>query len=208
MHLHSTILILSGISLNHQNTKISIEMKKQITSILAVFFLALFAATSWAAATNVRDPYKFFFNETWGDMPEEIQNAKNGDKKAILIFFEMDECPFCHYMKNNVLNQPKVQEFYRKHFLNISIDIEGDVEMVNFKGKTTRLKDFAFKENRVRATPVIAFFDFNGKLIYRHTGKTSGVEEFMWLGEFVAKGLYKKSSFTRYKRKKRAEKKK
>ncbi len=173
--------------------------------ILSILLLSVSVSTASASSANVRDPYKHFFNETWGDMPEEIQNAKSAGKKAILIFFEMDECPFCHYMKNNVLNQPKVQEFYRQHFLNLSVDIEGDVEMVNFKGQTTRLKDFAFKENRVRATPVIAFFDFKGKRIYRHTGKTSGVDEFMWLGEFIANGVYKKSSFSRYKRKKRAE---
>ena len=171
------------------------------------FLLFTFISISWVSASEVRDPYKHFFNESWGDFPEEIQNAKQGKKKAILIFFEMDECPFCHYMKNNVLNQPKVQAFYRKHFLNFSIDIEGDIEMVNFKGKTVKLKDFAFKEHRVRATPVIAFFDLTGKRIYRHTGKTSGVDEFMWLGEYVANGMYKKIPFSRYKKQKRAEKK-
>ena len=182
-------------------------MKNTINSTLFIFFLLTFMSVSWADSTNVRDPYKYFFNETWGDLPEEIKKAKASKKKAILIFFEMDECPFCHYMKNNVLNQPKVQEFYRKHFLNFSIDIEGDVEMVNLKGKTVKLKDFAFKEHRVRATPVIAFFDLNGKRIYRHTGKTSGVDEFMWLGEYIATGMYKKIRFSRYKKQKRAEKK-
>ncbi len=182
-------------------------MKYKIQSGVVFLLLAMLVSISWAGSTNVRDPYKFFFNETWGDLPEELQNAKQSGKKAILIFFEMDECPFCHYMKKNVLNQPKVQAFYRKHFLNFSIDIEGDVEMVNLKGKTVKQKDFAFKENRVRATPVIAFFDLNGKRIYRHTGKTSGVDEFMWLGEYIANGTYKKISFSRYKRQKRAEKK-
>ncbi len=161
-----------------------------------------------AAESGTRDPYKYFFNETWGDMTEELSNAKQSGKKAIMIFFEMDECPFCHYMKQNVLNQPDVQAYYRKHFLNFAIDIEGDIEMTNFKGKTLKMKDFAFKENRVRATPVLAFFDLNGKRIFRHTGKTSGVEEFMWMGEYIANGLYKKLSFSRYKRQKRAEKKK
>ena len=119
----------------------------------------------------------------------------------------MDECPFCHYMKKNVLNQPKVQAFYRKNFLNFVIDIEGDIEMVNLKGKTVKQKEFA-KKNRVRATPVIAYFDLNGKLIYRHTGKTSGVDEFMWLGEYIANEVYKKKiRFSHYKRQKRAEKK-
>ena len=183
-------------------------MKYTTNSALIFILFSIILPNSWADNSNVRDPYKHFFNETWGDMPEEIQKAKAANKKAILIFFEMDECPFCHYMKKNVLNKPKVQEYYRKHFLNISVDIEGDIEMVNFKGKTVKLKEFAFKEHRVRATPVIAFFDLNGKRIYRHTGKTSGVDEFMWLGEYIAKGVYKKKiRFSRYKKQKRAEKK-
>ncbi len=177
----------------------------QITTIFV--FLISFISMSLAANVNVRDPYKYFFNETWGDLPEELQKAKESGKKGILIFFEMDECPFCHYMKKNVLNQPKVQDFYRKHFLNFVIDIEGDVEMVNLKGQTVKQKDFA-KKNRIRATPVIAYYNLDGKMIYRHTGKTSGVDEFMWLGEYIANAIYKKGiRFSKYKRQKRAEKK-
>lgn len=166
-----------------------------------LFLMCLMLASQVSAAP--RDPYKFFFNETWGDFKEELANAKEQGKKGILIFFEMDECPFCHYMKNNVINQPQVQEYYRKHFLNFSVDIEGDVEMVNLKGKTTKQKDFAFKEFRVRATPVIMIFGLDGKPLHRHTGKTSGVNEFMLMGEYVVDGHYKKTSFTRFKRKKK-----
>ena len=182
-------------------------MKFNIQRAGILFFSFALISVSWAGSINVRDPYKYFFNETWGDLPEEIKKAKDSGKKGILIFFEMDECPFCHYMKKNVLNQPKVQAYYRKHFLNFAIDIEGDVEMVNLKGQTVKQKDFA-KKNRVRATPVIAYYNLNGKLIYRHTGKTSGVDEFMWLGEYIAEGIYKKKiRFSQYKRQKRAEKK-
>ncbi|MCK4865102.1 MAG: thioredoxin family protein [Gammaproteobacteria bacterium] len=183
-------------------------MKNKIQLSVIILLFSVFASMSWAGSTKVRDPYKHFFNETWGDLPEEIKNAKKSGKKGILIFFEMDECPFCHYMKKNVLNQPKVQNYYRKHFLNFVIDIEGDVEMVNLKGQTVKQKNFA-KKMRVRATPVIAYYDLSGKLIYRHTGKTSGVDEFMWLGEYIANGVYKKKiRFSKYKRQKRAEKKK
>ena len=169
--------------------------------------LGLLAPAVSTAATG-KDPYKYFFNETWGDFQEELANAKKQNKKGILIFFEMDECPFCHYMKKNVLNQPEVQAFYRKNFLNFTVDIEGDIEITNMQGKTMKQKDFAFRENRVRATPVIAFFDLEGNRVFRHTGKTAGVDEFMWMGEYVADGSYKETSFTRYKRNKREEKNK
>jgi len=172
---------------------------KVLSTVLLVF-------TLWANVANAevpRDPYLYFFNETFGDFSEELENAREQGKKGVVIFFEMDECPFCHYMKGNVLNQPSVQDYYREHFSLFSLDIEGDVEIVDFKGESMSQKDFAFKKNRVRATPVIAFYDLTGKRIHRHTGKTSGVKEFLLMGEFVADGHYKTLSFTRYKRSKK-----
>lgn len=67
-------------------------------------------------------------------------------------------------------------------------------------------KDFAFKVNRVRATPVIAFFDLEGNRITRFTGATKNAEEFLWLGEFVADGHFRTTNFTRFKRQKRGQK--
>ena len=83
------------------------------------------------------------------------------------------------------------------------VDIEGDVEITDFGGKVMSQKDFAFNEFRVRATPVIAFFDLDGKLVYRHTGRTADVSEFMLMGKFVAEGKYKETKFARYKREQR-----
>ncbi len=175
-------------------------MKKNILTLALLLVTSLFGT---AQAEAPRDPYQYFFNETFGDFSEELQNARDQGKKGILLFFEMDECPFCQYMKGNVLNQPEVQAYYREHFLMFPVDIEGDVEIADFKGETMSQKEFATKKHRVRATPVIAFFDLNGKRIHRHTGKTSGVKEFMWMGEFVAEGHYEKTTFTRFKRAKR-----
>jgi len=157
-----------------------------------------------ANAENVpRDPAKYFFNETWGDFHEEIAKAKQQGKDGIMLFFEQTECPFCHYMKTNVLNQPKVQEYYRKHFLLFAVDIEGDVDITDPLGRSMKQKDFAFKEQRVRATPVIAFFDNSGKRVYRYIGRTNGVQEFMWLGQYIVSGDYKKMPFIRYKKEQR-----
>lgn len=169
-------------------------------TLLRVVLLIVALGGGVAVAETPRDPYQYFFNDTFGDFSEELQHAREQGKKGVVIFFEMDECPFCHYMKENVLNQPSVQDYYRKNFLLFSVDIEGDVEIVDFDGESMSQKDFAFKKNRVRATPVIAFFDLDGKRIHRHTGKTSGVEEFMLMGKYVAEGQYVTMPFTRFKR--------
>lgn len=170
----------------------SIRFSTLLTLLLIVWGQAAIAAG--------RDPYAYFFNETWGDFTEELKKAREQGKKGILIFFELDECPFCHRMKRIALNQPEVQTYYRRHFLNFSVDIEGAVEIVDFHGESTNQKDFAFKANRVRATPVFVFYDLDGKPIVRYTGATSGMQEFLWLGEFVTGGHYRDMRFTQYKR--------
>jgi len=144
-----------------------------------------------------------FFDSSFGDFTEELSLAKEEGKSGILVFFEMDDCPFCHRMKTTILNQPDVIEFYKKHFKILSVDIEGDIEMTDFDGTVTTQKDFAFKKHRVRATPVMAFFDLTGQRVVRYTGATSSKEEFLLLAQYVLTEQYKNGSFTRYKRSQR-----
>ncbi len=181
-------------------------MKATARNFLAVVFGLTLSAGAHADAGL--DPYKYFFNETFGDYSEELAHARDQGKLGVMMFFELDDCPFCHRMKETVLNQPEVQEYFRKHFLLYAVDIEGDVEMKDFKGQTRTMKDWAETGNRVRATPVFQFYDLEGNPTARYTGATGNVEEFMWLGEYVVQGRYKEKdmSFTKYKREKRGEK--
>lgn len=171
--------------------------------IAALLFLIIAWTPLAMAADGPRDPYTHFFNETFGDYSEEIALAREEGKKGVMIFFEMDECPFCHWMKQNVLNQTEVQEYFRENFLMFPVDIEGDIQITNFEGETKAQKEFAFNEFRVRATPVIAFFDLDGNMIHRHTGRTASAEEFLLMGRYVAEGHYKETRFTRFKREQR-----
>ena len=166
-------------------------------------WLALFMTATGAVET--RDPETHFFNQTFGDFSEELENAREQGKKGILIMFEMEECPFCHRMKQRVLNRKDVQDYFREHFLIFSVDIEGDIEITDFKGNPTTMKDFVFRQFRVRATPVFQFFDLEGNPIRRgrYTGATRDAEEFLLLGRYIVEEAYRKTSFTRYKRSQR-----
>ncbi len=169
----------------------------------AGILLLLVLAAAAAQAGAGRDPERYFFHETWGDLQEELQRAREEGKQGIMIFFDQKDCPFCHYMKEKVLSRPDVQDYFRRHFLLFRVDIEGDVEITDFNGETMSMKDFAFRRHRVRATPVIAFFDLEGRRIFRHIGKTRDAREFLLMGEYVASGAYRSMSFTRYKRSRR-----
>jgi thioredoxin-related protein len=108
-------------------------------------------------------------------------------------------------MKTTILNQPEVQDYFRDHFRIFSVDIEGDLDITDFKGNPTTQKDFAFKQYNVRATPVIAVFDLDGNLIARHTGPTRDVQEFLWFGEYVVDDHYRTQSFARYRQQRRKQ---
>jgi len=170
----------------------------EISRWVAAIAVALVLVAGASAAT--RDPGQYFFDTTFGDLPEELSTAKAEGKQGILIMFEMDECPFCHRMKNTVLNQSEVQEYFKEHFLIFPMDVEGDVEVTDFNGSSMPEKDLALKSYRVRATPVFAFFDLDGKLITKYIGATRDPAEFMLLGQYVVDGHYKEMSFQKYKR--------
>ena len=157
-----------------------------------------------ALAQDLRDA-DAFFDQSLGDLQEELAIAREEGKDGVLLFFEQEECPFCRRMKRDVLNRAVVQDYFRKHFRILPVDIEGDIEIRDFQGRTLREKDFAFRVNRVRATPVFLFYDLHGRPVARYTGATSGVEEFLWLGEYVVEGKYRDMPFTRYKRQKRRQ---
>ena len=187
---------------------------KTLCSIIISIFILSFPsyaenkAKEASPQTEIRD-YAQFFDETLNDMQEESEIAKEEGKKGILLMFEMDECPFCKRMKKTVLNRVEVQDYYKKNFRILSVDIEGDLDLTDFKGKDTTQKEFSLKDFRVRATPVFQFLDLDGKPLKngRLTGVTRDSNEFMILGKYIVDGKNEKMPFLRYKRQqKKAEK--
>lgn len=163
---------------------------------LVMACLLIFSTQTWSSD---------FFDETFGNLQEDLETAAEDGKKGIFIFFHMEECPFCHRMKTTILNEPDVVTYFKEHFLAFEIDIEGANELIDFDGTVGTSQSISEKKYRVRATPVMMVFDLQGKPLLKYTGPTRTKQEFMWMGEYVVEGAYKETSFTRYKRaKKRA----
>jgi thioredoxin-related protein len=166
--------------------------------LLPLFFLLVLAGT---AGAETRNPDAHFFDQTFGDLKADLDNARKSGKKGALVMFEMEGCPYCKAMREHVLNQSEVQDYYRKHFVIFSIDVKGDTELTDFSGKRATEKEFA-TQFRVKVTPVFQFFDLDGKPAATHVGiAKGGVKEFLALGRYVAEGAYEDGSFAQYKRK-------
>lgn len=160
-----------------------------------VMLLLCFAALTALAESH---DAQAFFDQNLGDFKAELATARKEGKTGILLMYEMEGCPFCQRMKETVLNQPEVQEYFHKHFLIFAVDVNGDTTLVDFAGKETTEKKFA-AEQRARATPVFAFYDLDGRPMTRLTGATKDAGEFMLLGRFVVEGAWKNMPFAKYK---------
>jgi thioredoxin-related protein len=167
-------------------------MKSLLLALLFLFGLN-------AAYAETRDAQQYFFDAKMGDFKSELANAKRDGKSAVLIMFELDDCPFCFRMKQTILNQSEVQDYYHKHFLIYPVDLKGDVAMIDFKGKATTEKAFGL-EQRIYGTPVFDFFDLDGNRIVRFPGAAKDVNEFLQLGRYVVDGAYTSMPFAKYKR--------
>ena len=162
-------------------------------------------AVAAGSAVVQRDPMEYFFNQSFNNMEEELEVAKEENKSGILIMFVDKDCPWCMKMKTTIMNRSDVQAYYRKHFRLLTVDVNGDTLMTDFAGNEIAEKDFAFKQHRVRATPVFMFFDTSGKMVTRFTGITRDATEFIWLAEYVVNAEYKNTNFTKYKQQRKKQ---
>jgi thioredoxin-related protein len=161
---------------------------------------------SAALATDpeTRNPREFFFTQTFGDLPEEMDLARDDGKLGMLLFYEAEECGYCKRMLSQVFNQRAVQDWYDERFVSIAVDVFGDVELKNFDGITLPSKVFA-DQRKVFATPVVSFIDLNGIEIYRHFGMIRTPEEFLLLGEYIEDKQYYDTEFEVFLRSKGAQ---
>ncbi len=63
---------------------------------LLAFALLFWAVPALLSAATPRDPYEYFFEQSLDDLTEELEIAREEGKRGVFLFFEMDECPFCH----------------------------------------------------------------------------------------------------------------
>jgi thioredoxin-related protein len=168
--------------------------------LLIGFLLLCVAATTIpqsVTAAETRDPREFFFAQSFGDLPEELAEAREAGKLGLLLFFEQEGCPYCERMLKTILNQPAVQDWYRERFVSIAVDINGDVELRDVDGIALPSKVFA-EHRRVKTTPTLSFIDLSGAEVYRRVTMVSGPEEFMMMGQYIAEGRYTDTAWKDY----------
>lgn len=157
-----------------------------------------------ALADPDRPAHPHFFELSFGDLPEEIQLAREQGKLGLFVMYGAENCAPCIRMKTTILNQPQVQEHFRRHFRVLHIDFNGDSEVVALDGRAMRSKEFAREVARVRGTPTFSVIGLDGKELLRHFGPTRNAAEFMWLADYVVAGEHRRRPYEAYRKERRA----
>ena len=163
---------------------------KGITAVLFVFAFLF-------ALPNVEVP---FVKLSFLNLKEDLEEAKE-EGKYLFIMFHQEGCPFCDKMYRVTFQDPKVKDYFTKHFYMVLIDIKGSNPVVDFDGKEMTEKEFSHK-HRVRATPVFLFVDHEGKQILKMVGYIPP-KDWLLIGRYIIEGHYKDKSFYKFLREER-----
>ena len=148
-------------------------------------------------AQRHRSPDQHFFQSLLGDLKQELQSARDKGRKAMLLVYEMQDCPFCLRFHDAVLRDATVQDWYRERFAIFRIDVRGANPIVGFDGRELSESAFAAAQ-RVRATPTSVFYGLDGVEQVRFAGLPRDIAEFIRLGEFVLSGDWRRMSFAQF----------
>ncbi|MEJ2174424.1 MAG: thioredoxin family protein [bacterium] len=161
--------------------------------LLFLFTLALLGA----ARAETRDPDTHFFNPFLGDLRDELAQARASGRKGLMVMYHFEECPSCRRMRQQVLIQAAVQDWFQREFIVVPIDIRGAQPITDLNGRTLSESEYG-RAMRIRGTPTFDFYALDGARVYRHVGGLFEPADFLLLGQFIVSGAYQGRTFKQY----------
>lgn len=146
-------------------------MKRWMLLLLMAWAPMLFAAGDALEEGLVNPGYvqkPAWFKESFLDLREDLAEATQAGK-GLMLYFYQDGCPYCERLINVNFAQHQISEKTRSTFDVIAINMWGDREVTDLKGRQVSEKEFAvgFK---VQFTPTLLFLDEQGDITLRVNG--------------------------------------
>jgi thioredoxin-related protein len=137
-----------------------------------------------------------WFKLSFLEIKTDIEEAKEQNKKGLIIYFGQKYCPYCKaHMKNN-WEQSDIVRYTHKNFDVVAVDVKGQRQIVDIDGKTYTEKTFSALK-KTNFTPSILFYNTLGQEVLRLRGYRPPYQ-FRAALEYVADAHYKKESFRNY----------
>ena len=165
-------------------------------SRLFVFVWVLWGLGCGTFVAPVQAGSDAFFSASSTDLQQVLTQARQ-ERKGLVALFEMAGCSECRKLRETVLRDPAVQNYYRQHFLSVSFDLASLTPLTDFTGQTVTPVQLALAY-RVRVSPTLVFYDASGQPVTHFTGPIQDAAEFLQLGRYVADAAYESAPFRTY----------
>ena len=139
--------------------------------------------------------FPHWFKESFLEIAEDVKEAKE-QNKHVLLFFHLDNCPYCYKMIEENFKAAPYAKFLKNNFDVIVINIRGDREVALNQESSFKEKELA-QHLGVRYTPTILFFDNKNKVVLRLNGYRSQ-QAFKYALDYVNDRAYISTSLSRY----------
>jgi thioredoxin-related protein len=138
-----------------------------------------------------------WFKLSFLELSNDIKDAREANKKAVIVYFGQKNCPYCRAHLQNNWEDLYIVAYTRKHFDVVAIDVRGDRPVADINGKIYRSeKEFAIA-NKTNFTPTLVFYDTDGNETLRLAGYHPPYQ-FVAALEFVADEHYKREDLKSY----------
>ena len=146
---------------------------KSVAAALAALVLAAAGLTGAAedpAALKAGVPYSLpeWFKPSFLDFRQDVAEARKQNRQ-VLVFFHLDNCPYCARMLKGNFTRGDNHDFIRKHFDVVAVNVRGSLDVTWVNGATYTERGLTMHLG-VRGTPTLVFLDQEGKNVLQLSG--------------------------------------
>jgi len=176
-------------------------------SFYSVSFILVLALVNISQATD--DPINFddrplteplslpeWFKLSFLEIQSDITEAKEQNKKGLIIYFGQKYCPYCKAHLENNWGQKDIVSYTQKNFDVVGINVKGQRPITDIDEKTYTEKSFSALK-KTNFTPSVLFYNTKGREVLRLRGYRPPYQ-FRAALEYVADGHYTKEPFRKY----------
>jgi thioredoxin-related protein len=140
--------------------------------------------------------YPPWFRLSFLNLPDELRELTAFNKRGLIVYFGQEYCPYCKAMLETNFGSRDIEQYTRRNFDVLSIDIHGQKRVTDLTGREMSERDFSDQE-KVNLTPTLVFYDKDGIEALRLQGYYPPYK-FRAALEFVSDGHYRDEPFRDY----------
>ncbi len=139
--------------------------------------------------------YPDWFKQSFLELEEDLEEARNRDKK-LAVYFGQRRCAYCKALMERNFGLKDIVAYTRTHFDIVPVDIWSVEELTDPAGNTLTEREFALRE-QTNFTPSFIFYDEEGNVALRLRGYYPPYQ-FRAALEYVSDGHFRRESFKDY----------